>query len=1017
MKDHKSTIKSLKICTAGIAFSCLFTISEGYAQQKNLAFGKTVTANSENPQFPVRNVVDGNITKNSKWMSDNVRPPHILELDLKEYCNISAIVIHTGIPDSERSAAESSQAAGFFSAKNFKLQYWDDANWTDIPNTETHENRLTEIKFSFSPAINTFRLRFLCDDGEPISIMEFQAFGTETGRAAPVLNVAELQKKWVITADQDISIKIEDKVIGKSMKYVGYNQGYYMPESNASGWVEYSGVNSLRIWTSLNSYVPLNAVQLDKNLMSVEEFDKRKAELRSNPENNKFLKWDVLLPIYTKPEEASTNPMVLDYVLSELKRLKVDPVVQVSGTDFNDLWSNKWQQWQRFYALAYYMAKTGDVTMLALQNEPNHRNSGPMKLDQWISAMQIVSDALTSAVDDVNKKYGKNLKAQMVGPVTAGNNPEWWAAIAKNVRTDYHGKSVNHDLISLFSTHSYNSPAAGYASRVNEISKIISDNHPSGTTIPIVYTEIGRWMNAYLIDKEETMDSPSLFTEWAGIYTNNTRNGAYGMWAFKFANTTSDVYSMGIKSGHHFSWQGKRIVEDAYKNLLENRPVKSYNNSAAGSVTDGLKTDISSWKSDSSATEKWLEIDLGSSKKIGSAIVYTGSAGGVYTSPDRIKNYRLQYFSEGEWKDIPGTAEKANKYAQLYRKFKEPVETNCVRFISADPGVLKVREIKIFADGDGPSDIENYNVSGIQRTGEVVRLFAEGFKDERPLYSSLVSNNDENLDVMTSYDAKTGNYYMWLVQRGVYTDNISVDLSSLGLVAGAPVTAESVSNHSYGEVTGIYKLPDSKKIEIAISPQSVTLLTIPGGRFTKQVVKASADATVAGGRNSSQNYGTMENLKISLDASKPENTQAALIRFDLTKNTAGISRALLRVNGWNATDTTTMRFHVYAVPAAKWDEKGINWTNASQLDKDGFVKEVGKTAFVAGELAFRGTKIDHYLDITDVLKNHPAESYTFILIRETRQMGDDEDKGRTISISSREGKTAAQLDLWYKENN
>jgi hypothetical protein len=406
-----------------------------HAQQKNLALGRTVTANSESPQYPVGNVVDGKITRNSKWMSGNVRPPHVLELGLKEYCNISQVVIHTGIPEAERTAAESSQAAGFFSAKNFKLQYWDDANWTDIPNSEIHENRLTEVKFSFSPAINTFRLRFICDDGEPISIMEFQVFGTETGRAAPVLNVAELQRKSVITSNQDVSIKVENKVIGKSMKYVGYNQGYYMPGSNASGWIEYSGVNSLRIWTSLNSYVPLSAVQVDKTLVNVEEFDRRKAELRNNPEINKYLKWGVLLPIYTKPEEASTNPMVLNYVLAELKRLKVDPVVQVSGTDFNDQWSNKWQQWQRFYALAYYMAKTGDVTKLALQNEPNHRNSGPMKLDQWISAMQIVSDALTSAIDDVNKKYGKNLKAQMVGPVTAGNNPEWWAAIAKNVRT------------------------------------------------------------------------------------------------------------------------------------------------------------------------------------------------------------------------------------------------------------------------------------------------------------------------------------------------------------------------------------------------------------------------------------------------------------------------------------------------------------------------------------------------------------------------------------------------------
>ncbi len=62
-------------------------------------------------------------------------------------------------------------------------------------------------------------------------------------------------------------------------------------------------------------------------------------------------------------EKSSTNPMVLSYVLSELKRLNIDPVMQINSRDFDGTWSNKWQQWQRYYALAYYAAKEGDVTM------------------------------------------------------------------------------------------------------------------------------------------------------------------------------------------------------------------------------------------------------------------------------------------------------------------------------------------------------------------------------------------------------------------------------------------------------------------------------------------------------------------------------------------------------------------------------------------------------------------------------------------------------------------------------
>lgn len=64
-----------------------------------------------------------------------------------------------------------------------------------------------------------------------------------------------------------MQITITKEVIGKSMKYVAYNQGYYFPGSNISGWLEYSNVNSLRVWTSLNDYVPQSAVLMMKECL------------------------------------------------------------------------------------------------------------------------------------------------------------------------------------------------------------------------------------------------------------------------------------------------------------------------------------------------------------------------------------------------------------------------------------------------------------------------------------------------------------------------------------------------------------------------------------------------------------------------------------------------------------------------------------------------------------------------------------------------------------------------------
>jgi hypothetical protein len=989
-----------------------------FSQEKNIALNKPVVATSEATGFPASNMVDGRISRTSKWEAANGKAPHIVEIDLKKYYTITELRIHSGIMDAEKKAGEMTQAAGFWSVKNFKMQYWDDANWSDFPQSEVHENRLTSVVFTYKPAVTTFKIRLVCDDGEPINIMEIEAFGDETpNMPEPPTVTSTIKPQQVSTQPRQATVTVNNKVVGKTMKYVGYNQGYYFPGSNMSGWVEYSNVNGFRVWASLNAFAPETAVQVDKTMTSVDEFDKRKNELRKDPEQNNYIKWNELLPLYDKPDSSSTNAMVFSYALTELKRLGVDVVLQTGSTDFEDSWENKWKQWQRYYALAYYSAKKGDVSMFAMQNEPNHRNSGPMKLDQWIMGMQIVSDAVHCAVVDVNKKYGKKLVPKFVGPVTAGNNPEWWAAVTKNIRTDYHGKTVDKDLLEIFSTHSYNSPAVGYESRISNIQKIIRDNNPAGNPLPIVYTEIGRWMNAYLIDKEETMDSPSLFTEWAGMYANNMKNGGYGMWAFKFANTASSTYPEGIKSGHHFIWQGKRIVEDAYDNIAFGKPVTTSSaGSSAARITDGNKSDAFAWVADSSATGQWAVIDLGKTYELGSAVVYTGSASGVYTSPDRVKNFKLQYLAGNDWKDIPGTEEKDNKYAQSFEIFKQPVSTNKIRFATTDKGGVIVREIKLFAKDDGPSGKASYDVSGIQRTGEVVRLFAKGFKDERPLLETNSSADDTGLDTYTSYDERSGNYYMWLVQRGLFDYKLNLDLTKLDIAAGAAVTVETVNSSYYGEVTQLTPLGGNKKVDLIVTAQSVVLLTVSKTRLTKVILPASSDATVAGGKNASAVNGLQKELMVQLDAAEPERNAVSYTWFDLSQHpSTNAQRILLKVNGYTDKTEGPFRLHVYGIPSAKWDQQKLNWNNAPLLDsKEALIKEVGQKAFVAGELAFTNRPQDHMLDVTDLVRKHAGKGITFVLVRETRQLGDDEDKGKKVLISSLENANKPELIFWNR---
>ncbi len=983
----------------------------------NLALHKPVTASSQDDNGPASNVTDGRISRNHAWITrTSARPPHMLDVNLQKYCEINRIIIYTGIPTTEKKKNETGQAAGFWSVKNLKLQYWDDANWTDLPQTEINENRLDTIVFNFKPSLTTFRIRLISLDGEPIRINEIEIYGTEkknmpSPEASEVKNIPAGKQ-----TGNDINIYINNEVIGKSMKYVAYNQGYYMPGSNASDWLDYSNANSLRVWTSLREYIPESFVMVDKKLNTLSQFETYKQELRNNPENNRFIDWKTINENAEK-EMTSTNSMILKYTLEETKRMKIDVVLQINDRNFTNEWSNKWQQWQRFYALAFYAAKTGDVNMFAMQNEPNHRHSGPMTIDNYITGLQIVSDAVHCAVDDVNRIYGKNLQAKVVSPVTAGANANWWSEIMKNIRTNYKGTPGERDLLDIFSTHAYNLPAMGYSTKVNEIRELLKENHPLKTAPPIVFTETGRWMNAYLIDKYETMDSPSLFTEWAGEYTNNTLNGCYGMWAFKFANTTSGTYPRGIKSGHHFTWQGKRIVEDAYTNVAKGKTVWDKTSSQpvkANQVCDGDKSDESAWFSPATTDDKYLEIDLDNPYSLGGAVVYTGSSAGVYTGPDRVKKFKLQYWTGSDWQDIKETIEQNARYAQSFYIFDSPVKTSKVRFVSTDDGIIKVREIKLFEASSMQNIKPSYDISGIQRTGEVVRLFAKGFKEERPIFNTTKSEADNDLDALTSFDPQANVYYMWLVQRKPISNKLTIDFSKLNLPENARIIAEEVSNNHYGDVIWVKAVDNNQTLTMDLPAQSVVLLTIPvAGNENYKKLTCDADATIKGGKNSRTNQGAGKELFVEMNASQADNNQISYIRFDLKdmdKNK--LNAAILSVYAKSSSESP-YRLHVYAVEDENWKENNITWENAPNLDKGQcIISGAGKTARMAGELVAEQTPGYCSLDVTKILRNTKGRYISFVFIRELRQLGDDTDNGKKMIIHSRESANQPQLICW-----
>lgn len=963
-----------------ILLSMLFGFDAGAQPAQNLFRGARVAALDARRNYEAEKAVDGQHFRSSTWMPANgSRPPYVLEVSLDRYCDIDSMVIYTGIPEGERTQSESLQSAGYWNMKNFIIQYWDDANWTDIGETLTTENRLDKVVFRFRPAVTSFRFRIRSTDGEPIRIIEFEGYGRPNPSMPSPSTVAEevVRKEY----PTEIGATVRPESTGRTMRYVGYNQGYFMPGSNVSAWLEYSNVNAVRLWMPLDFLVPETAVDAASRPESLEAFEILKEQLRSNPRRSK-IDWEAIAhradSVY-----VSTNTMVYNHALDELRRLGIESLIQTTAYKAAPDWPTRWLLWQRMYALAYYSALRGGVEMFAMQNEPNHRNAGPIPLDEWIRMMRIASDAVHCGVEDAAQAGAGKLQGKFVGPVTAGTNTNWWAAIAAAEGTDYRGKACEQELVDLFSTHSYNLPATGYEGKTPTIDRILRDNHPQGRTKPILYTEIGRWMNAYLIDKEETMDSPTLFTEWAGIYARNMVEGCSGMWAFKFANTASSTYPQGIKSGHHHIWKGRRFAEDAFHNYAYGCRITASSTDAGSRpemAVDGIKEKAHGWNATSDES-KWLVLELPEPTMLGGMAIYTGTEGGEFTAPDHIRSLRIEAECDGSWHTLADM--QAIRYAQLYPRFDAPVKASRIRISTSDKGHSVIREVKLF----GPEFIDggeaSFDIGGAQRTAEVVRLFAKGFGGDKPLLQLDRTSEDPNFDLCAAADSVAGALYVWMVHRYDKPYRLDLDLSALG-ICDAPVVCERVDERRYGDAE-LLQTDAAGRLSLEASPWSVTLLTVPFEAHARHTLRATAAATLRG------NGSTTAALTVAMNSEKPTEHALALVGFNVPKaRVARASRILLRFSG-ASTGSRPFRFHVYGSGQRLGKRPTANRLDLAPMRPG--VLQAGSSWFVAGETALTHEQGERMLDVTELVKRHTDGSVSFALIRELREPGDDSDKG------------------------
>ncbi len=342
---------------------------------------------------------------------------------------------------------------------------------------------------------------------------------------------------------------------GVTPKYVGYNMGHYLPGSNTSAWVEFSGVNAFRVWAAANYYEPSNSDTFGDGITNVSQFDSRKAAVRANPENNGFIPWATYNDNFENRTQPGRNRVKLNHILGELHTRGITPTLNLTRTEsypYNG-WDGRWEQWQHFYAMAYHAAKNYDVERYQMYNEPD-QNNATITQGEWLDRLKVSSDAVRSAIADVNRDFGKTLVADMSAPtikrgadsVSTWDTPgsqDWGKQALQTNRTDYAGRAVDYDIFNTYDLHRYgdSNPIEKYATDSQLLKTEIPQYNASGQMMPVTYTEYNRRSTAGFHNRPaESLDSPQMFTELAQINLLAMSEDVQGLYAFKFNQTLYD---------------------------------------------------------------------------------------------------------------------------------------------------------------------------------------------------------------------------------------------------------------------------------------------------------------------------------------------------------------------------------------------------------------------------------------------------------------------------------------------
>ncbi len=344
--------------------------------------------------------------------------------------------------------------------------------------------------------------------------------------------------------------------LGPTPDILAYNSGHFYPGSNTRDWWRYAGVNGVRMFISPSEIEPADDLApAGDGVTNAASFLVRKAALRADPLNPAFINWGgstVFSNRYESNDLYPNNHIRVNYALGELRKLGVQVCAQITASqsrfpiaDTSD-WPNMWELWQHYYAQAFYLGRVFDVERYQMYNEPNHSNANGLTITNHLLRLQLVSDAVQSAIADVNRLYGKTLSPKLLAPVTAGSAdgsyPGWGESVVTNRHLNFLGQTdTNFSLIQVYDYHQYNSSPTTFGSDLANLHGLLTADMSPEARYRSAISEFNTRTGATYDGIPETLDTPAEYSRFGAIVVNLLANSCAELYCFKFSQTLRDA--------------------------------------------------------------------------------------------------------------------------------------------------------------------------------------------------------------------------------------------------------------------------------------------------------------------------------------------------------------------------------------------------------------------------------------------------------------------------------------------